>query len=105
MYTVRRYLLMHGNHKTKVEFAAEDADATVTGEAIRKKAASIFGLDEAACLLQVWDNGFEEWMNLEDTDELETNTKVMVVAKKTNILSPSCTLPSCSSASLSELSV
>ena len=90
-----RYLLIHGSDKKKVEFSLDEG-AKVTGAALREKVHTIFNIAEAR--LQVWDKGFDNWMNLEDGDEVDTNSKIMVQEIKENL---SCSTPPSVKSSLS----
>ena len=76
-----RYLLVHGSIRKKVEFNLDEG-AKVTRKALREKVFAVFDIAETQ--LQVYDKGFEDWVDLEDDDEVE-NSKVMVQNNEQNV--------------------
>ncbi len=83
-------MLIQGNDKKKVEFQLEEG-VKVTGLDLREKVDELFQLPDAR--LQVWDKGFEDWVNLEDEDEVCTNSKIMVQEIKETL---ACSTPTSS---------
>lgn len=56
---------------------------------IKAKARKLFNVEDF--LVQTWDGGFEEWVDLEENETVENNTKILITE---NVLTIPCELSS-----------
>ena len=76
-----RYLILYGNSKKKVVLELEGHGATK--DILVAKAQELFNLEEIT--LQTWDRGFEEWVDLDDDEVVESNAKVLIKRTATEL--------------------
>ncbi|XP_071477306.1 uncharacterized protein [Diadema antillarum] len=86
MTHVLRYLLIHGDRKKKVELEVAQGVENIEVETLRHRARELFGLH--AVLLQIWDKGFEDWVDLDDGDASPTNSRIKVELDKNAKVTP-----------------
>ncbi|XP_072166697.1 uncharacterized protein [Diadema setosum] len=86
MTHVLRYLLIHGDRKKKVELEVAQGVDNIEVETLRHRARELFGLH--AVLLQIWDKGFEDWVDLDDGDATPTNSRIKVELDKNAKVTP-----------------
>lgn len=80
-----RYLLIFGERKKKVEFSVTKGVENVKVMTLRQEAMELFNLKNV--LLQIWDKGFEDWVDLDEGDPTPTNSRVKVEVDKEAIKS------------------
>ena len=66
---------MFGDQKKRVDIDLTNGDK-VKVQDIKTKACETFSLH--ACHMQLWDRGFEDWVDADDHEEVEGNTKVKI---------------------------
>ena len=78
--TLCRYLLIFGDRKKKVELSVSEEVDNVKVETLKQKARELFSLKNV--LLQIWDKGFEDWVDLDEGDPTPTNSRIKVEIDK-----------------------
>nr|XP_054754979.1 uncharacterized protein LOC129260983 [Lytechinus pictus] len=75
-----RYLLIFGDRKKKVELSVSEELENVKVETLKQKARELFNLQNV--ILQIWDKGFEDWVDLDEGDPTPTNSRIKVEVNK-----------------------
>ncbi|XP_041465414.1 uncharacterized protein LOC121416040 [Lytechinus variegatus] len=75
-----RYLLIFGDRKKKVELSVREELENVKVETLKQKARELFNLQNV--ILQIWDKGFEDWVDLDEGDPTPTNSRIKVEVNK-----------------------
>ena len=75
-----RYLLIYGDRKKKVEVLVNKDIESAQLQILCDRARELFNLSDV--ILQIWDKGFEDWVDLEDGDEIPTNSRIKVEVDK-----------------------
>ena len=65
---------MFGESKKKAEMEVVGSGAN--SDQLRAKARELFQVDDL--MIQTWDTGFEEWVDIEEDDLVENNSKVLI---------------------------
>lgn len=74
---VKKLLLHFGNRRTPVQIPANGGKP-----AIEEAARTVFSLDVAQNLmLQIWSSEWDSWVDMSDTDEVPSMSKVLIVAE------------------------
>ena len=68
--------MIFGERKKKVEFSVTKGVENVKVMTLRQEAMELFNLKNV--LLQIWDKGFEDWVDLDEGDPTPTNSRVKV---------------------------
>lgn len=76
---------MYGNQRKKIEIAIkeEGSKEDVSVEEIKEAASQLFNIEMSQIQARLWDKGFDDWIDADDNDAVENNSRVCILLAAT----------------------